>query len=107
MRAAGLFLMTLVLTGCPKPMDTRVAGSDDARLAAYEATLEELRARGAAGDVTCADRCTLATRTCRVAEELCAVVARNPERGDLPSRCAQAREQCAWETDGCTRCRAR
>jgi hypothetical protein len=107
MRTTSLFLLTVVLMGCPRQVDTRVAGSDEARLAAYEAKLEELRSRRTMGTVSCADRCELASRTCGVAEELCAVVERNPERGDLPRRCVEGREQCAEATDDCTRCRAR
>ncbi|HSP80812.1 MAG TPA: hypothetical protein VLQ93_19955 [Myxococcaceae bacterium] len=107
MRTASLVLLTVLLAGCPRRGDTRVAGSDDAQLAAYEATLEELRARRTTGGVSCTGRCDLATRTCGVAEELCAVVERNPERGDLPRRCVEAREKCAEATDDCTRCRAR
>jgi hypothetical protein len=107
MRLANLALLTLALVGCPKQVDTRVAGSDDDQLTTYEARLEELRARGSAGELSCADQCTLSTQTCDVAEGLCAVVARHPARADLPQRCARARESCAEKTDGCTRCRTR
>ena len=107
MRIARLALLTLALAGCPKQVDTRVAGSDDEQLTTYEARLEELRARGAAGNLSCSEECTLSTQTCDVAEELCAVVERHPDRTDLPPRCARARESCAETTDGCTRCRTR
>lgn len=107
MRIASLALLTLALVGCPKQMDTRVAGSDDDQLTTYEARLEELRTRGAAGNLSCSDECTLSTQTCDVAEALCGVVERHPDRTDLPPRCARARESCAEKTDGCTRCRTR
>jgi hypothetical protein len=107
MRVASLALLTLALMGCPKQVDTRVAGSDDDQLTTYEARLEELRARGSAGELSCSDECTLSTQTCDVAEALCEVVARHRDRTDLPQRCARARESCAEKTDGCTRCRAR
>lgn len=107
MRAASLALLALALVGCPKQVDTRVAGSDDDQLTAYEAQLEELRSRGTNGDLSCSDRCTLSTRTCGVAEDLCDVVARHPDRTDLPQRCTRARESCAETTDGCTRCQNR
>jgi methylaspartate ammonia-lyase len=108
MRAASLALLTLVLVGCPKQVDTtRVAGSDDEQLATYEARLEELRSRGAGGETSCEERCTQATQTCEVAEDFCELVARHPDRGDLTRRCVQAQESCAETTDGCTRCRAR
>ncbi|WNG46370.1 hypothetical protein F0U60_21310 [Archangium minus] len=108
MRAASLALLTLALVGCPKQVDNRVAGSDDDQLTAYEARLEELRARGASdGDPTCSDRCTLSTQTCGVAENLCEVVADHPERTDLPQRCIRARESCAETTDSCKRCQSR
>ncbi|HEY0096183.1 MAG TPA: hypothetical protein VGB96_17780 [Archangium sp.] len=107
MRIASLALLTLALAGCPKQVDTRVAGSDDDQLTTYEARLEELRTRGAAGELSCPEQCTLSTQTCEAAEGLCAVVDRHPDRMDLPQRCARARESCAGETDGCTRCRGR
>ncbi|QRK05376.1 hypothetical protein JQX13_35095 [Archangium violaceum] len=108
MRAASLALLTLALVGCPKQVDTRVAGSDDDQLTTYEARLEELRARSAsAGDMSCSDRCTLSTQTCGVAEDLCDVVTDHPDRTDLPRRCVRARESCAETTDSCTRCRDR
>ncbi|PTL76084.1 hypothetical protein [Vitiosangium sp. GDMCC 1.1324] len=107
MRAASLALLTLALVGCPKQMETRVAGSDDDQLTTYEARLEELRSRGEAGNLSCSDRCTLSTQTCAVSEDLCGVVARHPERTDLPPRCARARESCAETTERCTRCETR
>jgi hypothetical protein len=107
MRAANLALLTLVLVGCHKQVETRVAGSDDDRISTYEAQLEELRSRGTEGDLTCDDRCMLATRACQVAENLCGLVAEHPDRSDLPQRCVQARESCAEGTDSCTRCRER
>jgi hypothetical protein len=107
MRAASLALLTLVLAGCPKQVDTRVAGSNDDQLTTYEARLEELRSRGSAGDLSCADRCSLATQTCEVSENLCAVVGHHPDRTDLPQRCARARESCAESTESCTRCQKR
>jgi len=107
MRVANLALLSLALVGCPKQVDTRVAGSDDDQLTTYEARLEELWTRGAAEEQSCSDQCTLSTQTCEVAEALCEVVARHPARTDLPRRCARARESCAEKTDGCTRCRTR
>jgi hypothetical protein len=105
MRAASLALLTLALVGCSKRVENRVAGSDDARLAAYEARLEELSARGASGELSCEGRCDLASQTCEVAEEFCEVVERHSERVDLPPRCVRAREACAERTASCTRCR--
>ncbi|HEX8823297.1 MAG TPA: hypothetical protein VF794_25440 [Archangium sp.] len=107
MRAASLALLTLVLVGCPKQVDTRVAGSDDEQLATYEARLEELRSRASMRDLACEDECSLGRETCEVAEDLCEVVSRNQDRPDLPRRCAKAREACAEGTDGCARCQSR
>ncbi len=107
MRATLLALLTLVLAGCPKQMDTRVAGSEDDQLASYEAKLEELRSRASERNTSCEEGCTLAQETCVVAENLCALVSRHEDRTDLPSRCATARESCAQGTDSCTRCRTR
>lgn len=107
MRIASLALLTLALMGCPKQVDPRVAGSDDDRLTTYEARLEELRSRGTNGNLSCSDRCTLSSQTCGVATDLCDVVARHPDRTDLPERCARASESCAETTDGCTRCQSR
>lgn len=104
MRAPCLVLLTLVLAGCPKHVE-RVAGTDDSRIDAAAARLEELRLREQAEDLACPDRCDVATGTCEVAEELCALVEANPDRTDLPPRCTQAREQCAQANGGCARCR--
>jgi hypothetical protein len=107
MRAASLALLMLALVGCHKQVETRVAGSDDDQITTYEAQLEELRSRGTEGNLSCEDRCTLTTRTCEVAENLCGLVEAHPDRTDLPRRCVQARETCAEGTDSCTRCRER
>ena len=107
MRAANLALLTLALMGCPKQVDTRVAGSDDDQIAAHEARLEELRSRGSARDMSCTDRCTLSRQTCEAAEALCGVVASQTGRMDLPPRCTRAREACAESTENCTRCQTR
>jgi len=100
----GVFASGFGLAGCARNVDTRVAGSDDAAIDSAAARLEELRAREAGDDLSCADQCDVATRTCAVAEELCALVDRNPDRDDLPPRCAQGREQCSSAKDGCSRC---
>lgn len=107
MRTASLVLLTVVLMGCPKKVDTRAAGSNDDQLATYEARLEELRSRGTVGDLSCPDRCGLATQTCDVSESLCGVVAQHPDRTDLPQRCTRARESCAESMESCTRCQTR
>lgn len=104
MRAASLALLMLVVMGCPKQVDSRVAGSDDERLTTYEARLEELRSRGTNGNLSCSDRCTLSRQTCGVAKNLCDVVSQHPDRADLPERCARASESCAETTSTCTSC---
>jgi hypothetical protein len=96
MRACCLALMVLILAGCPKQVDSRVAGSDDTRIDSALARLEEL---------PCGERCDGATQTCAVAEELCGWVERNPDRTDLPPSCVQGREQCAQARNDCARCR--
>lgn len=105
MRAPCLALLALVLTGCPKHVE-RVAGSDDSQIDAAAARLEELRVREQSEDLSCRDRCDVATQTCAVSDELCALVEANPDRGDLPPRCVQSREQCAQANTGCARCQA-
>ena len=105
MRACCLALMALVLAGCPKQVDSRVAGTDDTRIDSATARLEEYRVRAQRDDLSCDEQCELGTRTCEVADELCAWVERNPDREDLPPRCVEAREQCAQTRNGCTRCR--
>jgi hypothetical protein len=105
MRACSLALLALVLVGCPKRVDTRVAGTDDSRIDSAAARLEELRVRDGREDLSCEERCEGATQTCEVAEELCGWVEQHPDREDLPPRCVQAREQCAQARQGCTRCR--
>jgi hypothetical protein len=98
--------MALVLAGCPKQVDSRVAGSDDTHIDAATNKLEELRVRGQQEGLSCGDRCDGATQTCEVAEELCGWVERNPDRTDLPPRCVQGREQCAQARNECTRCQS-
>jgi hypothetical protein len=105
MRAPCLALLALVLAGCPKQVE-RVAGSDDTRIDAAAAHLEELRLREQSETLTCRERCDIATQTCSVSDELCALVEANPDRTDLPPRCVQSREQCAQANGGCARCRA-
>jgi hypothetical protein len=104
MRVASLALLMLAVVGCPKQVDTRVAGSDDDQLTTYEARLEELRSRGTNGNLSCSDRCTLSTQTCGVAKNLCDVVENHPDREDLPERCARASESCAETTNTCASC---
>lgn len=99
-----LLLAGVALAGCAKNVDTRVAGDDDAAIDSASARLEELNARAQQDGLSCADECDVATRTCGVAEELCALVDRHPDRDDLPPRCAQGREQCSSAKDGCSRC---
>ncbi len=108
MRAPSLVSWMLVaglaVAGCAKNVDTRVAGDDDAAIDSASAQLEELRAREQRDDLSCPDQCDVATRTCAVAEDLCSLVERHPDRDDLPPRCAQGREQCISAKDGCSRC---
>lgn len=96
--------MALVLAGCPKQVDTRVAGTDDVHIDAATNKLEELRVRGQQEGLSCQERCDEAARTCVVAEELCGWVERNPDRADLPPRCVAGREQCAQTRNDCKRC---
>jgi hypothetical protein len=107
MRTARLALLALLLVGCPRRMESRVEGADEEQLTSDEARLEELRVRAALPEATCAEQCSLAPQVCDVAEALCTVVARHPERADLPPRCSRAREACAERTDTCARCRRR
>lgn len=107
MRLARLALLSLLLVACSQRRGARVAGEDDAEIATQEARLEELRAQGASPTATCADRCALTGQTCGVAESLCEVVARHPQRPELATRCVRAREACASGTDTCARCQAR
>ncbi|NTX01533.1 MULTISPECIES: hypothetical protein [Myxococcus] len=99
-----LLVVTCLLVGCSKNVDTRVAGDDDAAIDGASARLEELRARAAQDDLSCQDRCEVANQTCGVAEEQCSLVDRNPDRDDLPPRCAQGREQCSSARDSCASC---
>ncbi|MDC0708924.1 hypothetical protein POL68_10640 [Stigmatella sp. ncwal1] len=98
-----LLLVTLMLAGCPKRME-RVAGTDDARIDAAEARLEELRLRAHEDEASCPSRCDASSEMCELADALCSWVESTPDRTDLPPRCVQAREQCAQATSRCTRC---
>lgn len=104
MRVASLALLMLAVVGCPKQVDTRVAGSDDDQLTTYETRLEELRSRGTNRNLSCSERCTLANQTCGVSRNLCDVVSQHPDRADLPERCARASESCAETTNTCSSC---
>ncbi|WP_237078600.1 hypothetical protein [Myxococcus xanthus] len=99
-----MLLACVLLTACAKQVDARVAGNDDAAIDSLSLRLEELRTRDALDDVTCADRCSVGTQTCELAESLCALVERHPDRDDLPPRCAQGQEQCATARNVCARC---
>jgi hypothetical protein len=105
MRAPCLALLALVLAGCPKQVE-RVAGTDDSQIDAASARLEELRMKEQSETLSCLERCGVAKQTCGIAEDLCGLVEANPDRGDLPPRCVQAREQCAQANGGCTRCQS-
>ncbi|XXF80573.1 hypothetical protein P2318_12730 [Myxococcaceae bacterium GXIMD 01537] len=104
MRALCLTLLALVLAGCPKQVDSRVAGADDPQIDAATARLEEMEVRSQDANLSCSERCDVATSTCEVANELCGWVERHPDRTDLPPRCVQGREQCAQARTGCSRC---
>lgn len=105
MRASCLAaLLALVLAGCPKQVE-RVAGTDDSRIDAAMAKLEELRLQERSETLSCLERCNVARQTCEVAEELCGWVEAHPDRTDLPPRCTEGREQCAQANGGCARCR--
>lgn len=110
MRVLPVALLVLVVgqwlvVGCARnAMETRVAGNDDEAIDAVSAKLEELREQTAQDDLACGNRCDVAARTCEVAEELCVLVDRNPDRDDLPPRCAQGREQCSDAREGCVTC---
>ncbi len=99
-----MLLACIVLAGCAKNVNARVAGEDDTAIDSLSARLEELRTRDGEDAVSCADHCATSTRTCELAEALCALVDRHPDRDDLPPRCAQGGEQCASARDGCARC---
>lgn len=105
MRAPCLALLALVLAGCPKQVE-RVAGTDDSQIDAATARLEELRLKEQSETLSCLERCGGAKQTCGIAEDLCGLVEANPDRGDLPLRCVQAREQCAQANGGCARCQS-
>ncbi|WIG99248.1 hypothetical protein [Myxococcus sp. SDU36] len=99
-----MLLACVLLTACAKQVDSRVAGTDDAAIDSLSLRLEELRTRDDLDDATCADRCAVGTQSCELAESLCALVERHPERYDLPPRCAQGQEQCAMARNRCARC---
>ena len=105
MRACSLALMAVVLAGCPKQVDSRVAVTDDTRIDSAMARLEEYQVRGQQEDLSCDERCELGTQTCAEAGELCGWVERNPDRENLAPKCVEAREQCAQSGNGCKRCR--
>lgn len=94
--------LALTLLACPKngPVTT-VAGTDDEKMDALSAQLEELKTRT---DVKCPDWCTLKAKACDLSKQVCEIATRASERAEFQQKCVSGNEECARFTDGCATC---
>jgi hypothetical protein len=91
-----------VLLGCPKNMDTNVAGTDEEQLDRYSARLEELRTRSLQENVPCDESCNMAREVCELSRRVCDIAKRKPEVAQ--DRCVSSQEDCARFNDSCSSC---
>jgi outer membrane murein-binding lipoprotein Lpp len=95
-----MVLSLLALAGCAtqqKILDA--AAPQDEELAAMENALHRHAAEfeaalGAVQAPDCARLCELQRNICRLAEKICEIAARNPDRPDLAARCQNAQQSC-------------
>lgn len=95
-------LVAAALLGCPKNVDTTVAGTDEEQLDRYSARLEELRTRFQSENVGCDETCNMAREVCDLSRRICDIATRNPERAN--DRCVSSQEDCAHFNDSCSSC---
>ncbi len=100
-----LFAVALLVLGCPKRVDTNVAGSDDEQMDQLSARLEELRARVQAQEPQCKDWCSLAGEVNDLSKRVCDLSAKNADRADMQQKCVSSQEERARFNDGCAPCR--
>lgn len=95
-------LAALVLTACPRPVVTTVAGSETEQLDQYAAQLEELRTRS---DLSCDDFCNLKPKACGISKSVCDIAGQNTSNEDFQKRCGQSQEDCARFNESCASCK--
>lgn len=94
--------LAVVLLACPKSTSvTTLAGTDDERMDAISAQLEEFHTRA---DLKCPDWCSLRPRVCDLSRSACEISGRLPDRADFQKRCLATSEECARFSDGCSAC---
>ena len=104
-RSVLLLLPCLVLLqGCPKNVDTTVAGSDDSQMDQYSSVLEEYRTKT---DLSCADSCAAKKKVCEVSNKVCELSQKATDRLDFQSRCVASQEDCAKFGESCASCSAK
>jgi len=93
----------LLLLGCPKNLDTTIAGSDDSQMDQYSSVLEEYRTKT---DLSCADSCSAKKKVCDVSKNVCDLSRKATDRLDFQSRCVTSQEDCAKFGESCASCSA-
>lgn len=94
-------LACIALLGCPKNIDTTVAGSDDSQMDQYSSVLEEYRTKT---DLSCSDSCAAKKKVCELSNRVCEMSAKASERKDFESKCVVSQEDCAKFGESCASC---
>ena len=100
-----LCALLLAAAGCPKRVDSNVAGTDDEQMDQLSARLEELRARVQAQEPQCKDWCSMSGEVSHLSQKVCDLSTKNPERSDMQQKCVASQEERARFNDGCAPCR--
>lgn len=96
--------LSALLLACPKSTvgTSTLGGSDDEKMDAIAAQLEELRTRT---ETSCSETCSLKSRVCSLSETACDVAGRHADRTDFQQRCVTAQEECAKFNEACSSCK--
>lgn len=92
---------SVLLLACPRQAPLTVAGSDDQSMDEYSAQLEEIRARG---DIGCDDAQSIRKKACGIAQSVCRLASKSPERKEFETQCVTAQETCAGLNEMHARC---
>jgi hypothetical protein len=96
--------LSALLLACPKNTGatSTLGGSDDEKMDAIAAQLEELRTRT---ETSCSETCSLKSKVCGLSETACDVAGRHADRADFQQRCVTAQEECARFNEACSACK--
>lgn len=100
-RLALPLLACVALLGCPKNVDTTVAGSDDSQMDSYGSVLEEYRTKT---DLSCSDSCAAKKKVCDISNRVCDLSSKAAERKDFEAKCVSSQEDCAKFGESCASC---